>query len=872
MALALLTACTSLPAFDEGTCGNLVLDPGESCDEASEICDAQCRLLCGDLDPGASCGGGFVCGIDGVCQAPGGSFGEVTARLPLDPVALTVTDLDSDHIGDLLAVSATTISVTFGDVGGVLHDQTQTIAPVFRGAPAFGHLDGDGRADVLLATPDGIVGYSSAHGVIAPHPFALDLGQTTPASCAVGQPFAVFSIDEQFLGVLYLAPNGTDLGLAAIDSAGRTSCPTQRKSLCTVPPGSNPLTFPTDLYDTSAGGVSSRVVAITTPTGACIANLVRTPLAPEPFAMASQDVPGFAGRPVLADLVGNGCPSLIQSTSGGPALVEHLASGAPGACAVAVAGTPLSLALTSGTFPFDATAVGHVRLDPPLPGYRRDAVAMTSGVYAVATSRTQGAELYRSDRTITFVEAADLDGDGDLDLAALGEGVEGIDALYRTPSAGGTTFLRVRVPTRGIVTQFAVGDFDGNLADDVVYTERAPLGDRLSITYGTGDRLLDPIEVGAFSRVVGLCPLQATDSSDPQHVVADLVIIDLPVLTEPPLFTLLHGSPQRTMVSFYDPRFRAFDAAPNTAFSGVAFTALSDAFPDRDDVLAIETTPAAKMWPIPNLSTGLTFPQDSTPVSTVRDCSASSADANVFCTGGARYVSWPRSGPAMVDVGDVVIGVAETGPDRVVTIDPSRFAAGPATVSSSVLDLEAEGLVVRSLHAVDFVGDTLARKLVVSFGPRDPGTAGGHVEVCDVDGRGVPTACKDLAKATSLGDGWVCVDAVPARIAPRGPLDPAPSDPENVGTELIAVCHDGTEGGLYRVLGTADEVYSERLVVDAATSNALANVTHLAVGDVTGDGIDDVLATYATQADQTRYVLVIPQCVASDLKCRGISP
>lgn len=240
VALALLTACTSLPAFDEGTCGNLVLDPGESCDEASEICDAQCRLLCGDLDPGASCGGGFVCGIDGVCQAPGGSFGEVTARLPLDPVALTVTDLDSDHIGDLLAVSATTISVTFGDVGGVLHDQTQTIAPVFRGAPAFGHLDGDGRADVLLATPDGIVGYSSAHGVIAPHPFALDLGQTTPASCAVGQPFAVFSIDEQFLGVLYLAPNGTDLGLAAIDSAGRTSCPTQRKSLCTVPPGSNP--------------------------------------------------------------------------------------------------------------------------------------------------------------------------------------------------------------------------------------------------------------------------------------------------------------------------------------------------------------------------------------------------------------------------------------------------------------------------------------------------------------------------------------------------------------------------------------------------------------------------------------------------------
>ncbi len=869
-----LASCSSLPELEEGICGNLVLDPGETCDEISGRCES-CQLAC-EMTPEPTCEPGFACGIDGFCHAASGVFGRVTSQLPIAPLDLTVTDVDDDRIGDILALTGSSITVTYGNVSGRLETQTRSFAPAFRGFPAFGQLDADGSTDVLLSTPDGIVGYSSGHGVVAPHPFAIDLGTTTPTSCLTGQPFGVFSVDKQYLAVMIAVPGPgmTRIDVGVIDSAGKDACPVQQVPICTTGGMAGPMAMlPNDVYETSSGSVTSHVLALGTPSGACLANITRATGATAPFTINPQVVTSFTAgsRPVLADLVGGGCPSLLMSTNNGKFLQEYVASGAPGSCSVAAA--PTNLTLDGPPIPIGAQVVGHVRLQPPVLGMRRDAVVLDSGIYGIAPSRLTAVELYRSDRPLNFVQAADLDGDGDLDAAAIGGSeslaVDGIDALYRVSSTMTTTFLRVRSPTRGPVSEFAVGDYDGNQVDDIVYTERVADGDRLSTLYGTTDRLLDPVEAGAFNQVVGLCPIQATDSSDFNELVDDLVVIDLPNFMQPPLFTLLHGSPQRTMLSFYDPRVRVFGVPPSTTFSGVTFANMSRSAERRvDDVMAIETSARdAQIWPATNSVEGLTFPT-ATLINGVAECGAGPVSSDTkFCTLGARYLAWPLADR------DTIIGIGDRGPNRTISIDPKAFMGRYAPTPSPVLDgLGASRL--SSAYAVPFIRsqDTSVHhtySLVASFLTTDASglISGGAVFVCSVDPQGVPIECQDVVAAAQLGDA-TCFDAVPASVTPH--RIGASIDEHLLGDEMILLCRSSGEVTLRRLFGTGAGYVAPPLLVEPETLIALADAVQLRAGDVTGDGVADLLALTSGGFDAGRSLLVIPQCSQSDLECQGL--
>lgn len=875
-----LASCSTLPELEENICGNLVLDPGETCDEISNRCEV-CQLAC---EPPASpaseptCEPGFQCGVDGFCHTASGAFGPVTSQLPIAALDLTVTDVDDDQIGDLLALTGSSISVTYGDASGQLETQTRSFAPAFRGFPAFGQLDADGSTDVLLSTPDGVVGYSSAHGVVAPHPFAIDLGTTTPKTCLTGQPFGVFSIDKQYLAVMIAVPRGgtARIDIGVIDTAGKDACPVQQIPICTISGMVNPMASqPNDVYQTSTVNPVSHVLALGTPSGACLANITRAPSATVPFTITPQVVASFPAnvRPVLAELEGGGCPSLLMSTPNGKLLKEYVGGGVPGACNVAT--TPTNITLDGPPIPIGAQVVGHVRLEPPLLGLRRDAIVLDSGIYGVAQSRLTATELYRSDRPLNYVQAADLDGDGDLDAAAIGGGanfaVDGIDALYRVTTPLATTFLRVRSATRGPVSEFAVGDYDGNQVDDIVYTERVGDGERLSTLYGTHDRLLDPIEAGAFNQVVGLCPIQATDSSDFNEVIDDLVVIDLPNFMEAPLFTLLHGSPQRTMLSFYDPRVRVFGVPPSSTFTGVTFANMSRSAERRvDDVMAIETSPTTtRIWPAANSVEGLSFPS-STLLDGVAECGPGPVNTGTsFCTAGARYLAWPLPDR------DTVIGIGDKGPNRTVSLDPKAFTGNYAPTPSNVLD-GLDAFRLSSVYAVPFIrsldtGVPDTYSLVASFLTTDTNglISGGAVFVCSVDPQGVPIECQDVVAAAQLGDA-TCFDAVPASVTPvrigSSPLE------HQLGDEVILLCRIGGEVSLLRLFGTGVGVAATSLVVETDTLLALADAVQLRAGDVTGDGVDDLLALTSGGFDAGRSVLVIPQCTQSDLSCQGLVP
>src|SRR5512142_2749014 len=100
-----LAGCTNLPDYSE-TCGNGVIDRGESCDDGDTMLCVKCRLRCPSHtdDDCAKAGPGYRCGADDFCHAPSGVFWREEAPSSFAfPVGQgPVADLDGDRIGDLV--------------------------------------------------------------------------------------------------------------------------------------------------------------------------------------------------------------------------------------------------------------------------------------------------------------------------------------------------------------------------------------------------------------------------------------------------------------------------------------------------------------------------------------------------------------------------------------------------------------------------------------------------------------------------------------------------------------------------------------------------------------------------------------------------
>src|SRR5690349_6490776 len=130
---AALAGCTDLPEL--GTCGNGIVELGESCDEDSDLCDADCQLVCAthdevvangveseyvDLDPeddpadARYCPTGYGCGADDICRAPAARFRPVGDPVALDSDRVQVGDVDADDIADVIAIGDSQVSVLYG--------------------------------------------------------------------------------------------------------------------------------------------------------------------------------------------------------------------------------------------------------------------------------------------------------------------------------------------------------------------------------------------------------------------------------------------------------------------------------------------------------------------------------------------------------------------------------------------------------------------------------------------------------------------------------------------------------------------------------------------------------------------------------------
>jgi len=119
----------------------------------------------------------------------------------------------------------------------------------------------------------------------------------------------------------------------------------------------------------------------------------------------------------------------------------------------------------------------------------------------------------------------------------------------------------------------------------------------------------------------------------------------------------------------------------------------------------------------------------------------------------------------------------------------------------------------------------------------------------------VPTTCDDLVPVITAATPTVvsCVDAAPGHLAYSDPFTtPA------AGFDVIVLCHGGGNT-LHRVYHDATGYHDQLL---ALTTSSMSQIQ---VGDVTGDGLDDVVALDGDPG--SRSLIVFPQCSSRDLAC-----
>jgi len=328
----------------------------------------------------------YTCGSDGLCHAPGGALGQPVQLGSFLVDGFGITDVDHDGTGDVLGFSKTSILVRHGDAGGQLARSETLFTPSQSGPPALGDLDDDGSLDVTLATPDGLVTYTSAFGELSP----LDVQSTITSSA--GAPLdirSLFRITSLTIGV-FIADHA-QLYIGAVDLLAPDHPVVQAPCAArigAVDPASLSLAS-VDVYQVSreTDAATDVVVAMTLGVPASVklcviaihkdnllATAVLTDITPPGAATP-------ANRTLLADLDGNidRCPGLVN-VDGGAAALRYWGGQLAGThCTLkAAAGATGDLLPPIVEASPGAPVIGRIPVDPAVPFVVGDAPTATS--------------------------------------------------------------------------------------------------------------------------------------------------------------------------------------------------------------------------------------------------------------------------------------------------------------------------------------------------------------------------------------------------------------------------------------------------------------------------------------------------------------
>lgn len=859
--------CTSFEPIDRGVCGNGLVEAGEDCDSNAESC-VRCAVVCSEAKDCPTMD--YACGADGFCHAPGGLLGPATPAGPFQVNDLAITDIDHDKIGDVVGVSRTSVAVRYGEPTGRLTRSDSVVTPSQLSAAAFGDLDADGSTDLTIATADGLVSYGSRFGGISPMP----VGAGAVEGSADIDIRHAFHIGRLTLGA-FLADLDGSLIIAAVDLIGTpTFAAPCFVRLGLLPVAQSFASSAVDVYQVSDTELVVSLLTTASPRKLCVMSLHKPLFAPwviTDITPANAGGPaGLTRKPILADLEADAdrCPGLVNTDGGAPGLRYWDGAMAAGGCTLQAVASPQGTPLVGPPQrPTTIVPVGRIPLSPAFGFAAADLLVMSDGIYAYTPGVGSGFEqLYISQRRLAGANHADLDGDGRIDGVLIPESEDDLDVVYRRTNTIVPLFpayVVLRLDTASRVTSTELADYDGNGRLDIAMVEQLTDHQRLSVAYGTTDLLLQPAQISAFPTTWSMASVGFGDSDDIAAVCDDLVVLQPPLAgTSSPVITILSGSVQRTMTPYFDPRG---DDDPDMGGPLLAPKEISDLrgvmvgrFIRGDkhrEPIAVMTdrrTPAQNsplLWP----TRGTSFGPDATPTPSVStmglaDCAASIGTG--LCVSDATFVPWPIS-----ETRDTVIAYDRAGTVHVVAFDPGATGTVVATEVTAVMSKLPLGTVIRAMHPADLDGDGTP-ELVVSAGARLSGEDAGGILVCDVDASGVPRSCEDLAPAiiaATQGTAQVattCFDAAPARIALRDSMS------ASGGQDLVVACRDGGSS-LYRVHRGEAELEISLL------GRTQTRIGAVRTGDVTGDGVDDVIALEGESG--ARSLVVFTQCSSRNL-------
>jgi hypothetical protein len=305
--------------------------------------------------------------------------------------------------------------------------------------------------------------------------------------------------------------------------------------------------------------------------------------------------------------------------------------------------------------------------------------------------------------------------------------------------------------------------------------------------------------------------------------------------------TILHGSPQRTMVSIFDPSGEA-GAAIASAFPVVVageFVDTPEGIHAAVDVIAVEwaqTAGLARVYVSEGAGGGALIPPSrpdtmfmSAPIwhafaDMTDDCNPGDAR---FCLHGARFVALPWGAGA-----DRLVGVDRNGAAIVIDPTPGNLRTHDAANETQPnTTTEAPGLAAAStdpsitrLRVANVNADPAPDLLAAYAGP-----LGGDTRLC-LD--------RELSSCTSASTldglaGATCRDVAVARVVKH---TRTPSTLTPGATPIVLLCGDINRRDVYRVVHDAGGFKADLLI-----ANVGASIDKLEVGDVNGDAVDDLL-------------------------------
>jgi hypothetical protein len=838
--------CANLPALD--VCGNGVLDEGEDCDgqEATApggTCGASnqqraCRFTCDVRDPKQVCPAGYACSAtDGICRAPAATFA-LAASLPLGAIRFDLSDLDGDGQNDLLAVvesyDGNPSAYFFADQGA-----TSTVVPLppldFMGT---GRLTSTVNSDLLafLPTSDQVVGpkmpTKQQGGLLVLEGAGRAFSPAAFSSFPIDAATMVLPLYAEGGGRHFLlAANGKKLLGFSIDSGN----PAGFAKLDNLPQ----LPF-------ARVGTSSPVVAF----GYEKSVQIYVPEWQQMLsAAATISIPNGAGSVQnfwLQDIDNDGIDDVAIVTSQYRLYVAYGDAGPGSNFHTSTDPTPMTtlVAGAAPTPPDSPTIIGVIDLD----GDGTPEVVTSTGVYVGKCTGTpcvwdgfekQPTQFPGSPDSAVF---ADFNGDGRPDVLA---GSSYLHDLQFVLTVGHGIFNTSTIPTTGPTSNFVVGDFDGDLFPDVAFAEQLTSDtSQIDFVFGgvsaepTGPLVRGPF--GPVSQLVASTHILSGAASERSDLLA------VTGKGNDKTVALFPGSARR---EFFSPYYFVSSTADTAKILGPKTAAIGnfDGTDPRGDIACLTTGKANQgslLWLLASQKSGtITAAKAETP--TPSDFLPTSQLVVVPGTGGAA--------------------------DRVALFgsQAGQGALVLGTPSSNGFELETVATFTGTLDSSCIMEDVFAPGVEL---PQRP------ICVADLDGDGqldvavIATTCKGaITLGTDIlvfwGDGHGSFEKRPVNVTPPGGAKDVPS-------WLTCVrAHATEEKQLAVVTGSAVTVmgchgrscsYDDKPILEVFSSSPngfypplksardLSSVTAIIAGDVTGDGIDDLIVSgYASTASKT---------------------